>query len=116
MAARAVYGRRGSCPELKNTPSMKFILTLTALALAASTALAADPAKKSEGKAKRDPEALFKKLDVNADGAVTKEEWEASRAAKKDAERAAKAFTTKDKDADGKLTKEEFTAERKKKK
>lgn len=86
---------------------MKTILSLTVLLLAASPTLAE---KTETGKAKRDPEVMFKKLDANSDAAVSKEEWNASRRAKNDPERAAKAFTAKDKDADGKLTKEEYLA------
>ncbi|MDZ4288058.1 MAG: hypothetical protein U0984_08870 [Prosthecobacter sp.] len=88
---------------------MKFILSLTALALAASTTFAADDAK-GKGEGKRDPEAMFKRLDSNNDGSISKDEWNAAPFAKKDADGAAKRFTAKDKDSDGKLTKEEFAA------
>ena len=115
MAAGGVYQGRVLCLP-NQTANMKLILSLVALAYATSTAVAAEAEKAGEGKRKRDPEAQFKKLDANADGSLSKEEWEASPMVKRDAERAAKVFKAKDKDADGKLTKEEFTAERKRKK
>ncbi|HYF36543.1 MAG TPA: hypothetical protein VD994_14710 [Prosthecobacter sp.] len=90
---------------------MKIILTLTAFIIAASTSFAAEDGKgKGKGEGKRDPEAMFKRLDANSDGAVSKEEWNEAPFAKKDADRAAKGFAAKDKDGDGKLSKEEFTA------
>ena len=99
---------------------MKLILTLTALFVSASLALAAEgdkPKKPGEGgkppggpgDGKRpNPEEVFKKVDANADGSVSKDEFMAAPFAKKDAAMAEKRFTTQDKDKDGKLTKEEF--------
>ncbi len=58
-------------------------------------------------KPKRDPEAIFKKLDKNSDGKVSKEEFSA---VVKDAAKADKAFAKKDKNGDGFLTLEEFKA------
>jgi hypothetical protein len=94
---------------------MKIILTLGALLLSASLTFAADgekPRKPAEGgdKPRGNPEEIFKKLDANSDGSVSKEEYLASPRAKENAERAEKSFTTRDKDKDGKLSKEEFTA------
>ncbi|QIF05826.1 EF-hand domain-containing protein [Roseimicrobium sp. ORNL1] len=92
---------------------MKIILTLGALLLSASLTFAADgdkPRKPAEGGARPNPEELFKKLDANSDGAISKEEYLASPRAKENAERAEKSFTARDKDKDGKLSKEEFTA------
>jgi Ca2+-binding EF-hand superfamily protein len=106
----------GDNSPLQKPPIMRITLSLMALLFAASTAVGAETEKPAEGKKKRDPEAQFKRLDADADGAVSKEEWNASRPAKKDPERAAKAFTAKDKDGDGKLTKEEFAAEWKRRK
>ena len=88
---------------------MKFILTLTALILATSVGFAAE-GDKGKGKGKRDPEAMFKSLDKDSDGSISKDEWSAAPFAKKDADRAAKGFAAKDKDSDGKLSKEEFMA------
>jgi hypothetical protein len=94
---------------------MKLILTLSALFVSASLALAADEAKpkkpgeggKGDGK-RPDPAEMFKKLDTNADGSVSKDEFMAGPQAKENAERAGKMFEFKDADKDGKLTKEEF--------
>lgn len=101
---------------------MKAITTiLSVLALASFTLNAAegDAAKKEADapkKPKQDPEKVFAKLDVNSDGAISKEEWAASPQAKRDAAKAEKSFANKDKDKDGKVTKEEFTTAPKKKK
>jgi Ca2+-binding EF-hand superfamily protein len=91
---------------------MKTILTFGALALALTSmqTFAADAGNAKKGEGKRDPEAMFKRLDTNNDGSISKEEWDASPMAKKDADKAAKSFTARDKDKDGKITKEEFTA------
>jgi Ca2+-binding EF-hand superfamily protein len=96
---------------------MKVITSILALIALAATVHAAEGDKKPEaGKKKADPEAMFKKLDSNSDGSISKEEWAASPQAKKDAAKADKAFAGKDKDKDGKISKEEFTAAPKKKK
>lgn len=84
---------------------MKIALTLCALLLCGGITLQA-----AEKGAKRSPEEVFKKMDANADGKVSKEEYLASPAAKKDAAKAETAFAAKDKDKDGSLTKEEFAA------
>ena len=81
---------------------------MTATALVAT---AADEAK-ADAKPKRDPEAMFKKLDANSDKSVTKEEFVANR---KDPAKAEAAFAKRDKDGDGKITLEEFTTPGKKK-
>jgi len=94
---------------------MKLILTLTALFVSASLAFAADEPKKPEpgkggkGEGKRpDPAEMFKKLDTNGDGFVSKDEFMAGPQAKENAERAGKMFEMKDADKDGKLNPEEF--------
>ncbi|RBP43691.1 EF hand domain-containing protein [Roseimicrobium gellanilyticum] len=94
---------------------MKIILTLGAMLLSATLALAAEgdkPGKPPGGgdRPRGNPEEFFKKLDTNSDGAISKEEYLASPRAKENAERAEKGFAAKDKDKDGKLTKEEFLA------
>ncbi len=61
-------------------------------------------------KPKMDPAAAFKKMDSNADGSVTLEEFKASPRWKKNADKADEAFKKRDKDSDGKVTLEEFTA------
>jgi Ca2+-binding EF-hand superfamily protein len=82
---------------------MKAVLTLAVCLGFALPAVAAD-------KPKRDPEAIFKKMDKNSDGKVTKEEFSA---VAKDAAKADKAFAKLDKDGDGSLTLEEFKAAKK---
>jgi len=96
---------------------MKSILTLCALAICGAFTLhAADgdkPRKPGEGKpgeGKRNPEEMFKKLDSNGDGAVSKDEYLAAPFAQKDKAMAEKRFGAQDKDKDGKLSKEEFAA------
>jgi len=56
-------------------------------------------------KPKADPEAVFKKMDKNSDGKLSKEEFSAKA---KDAEKAGKVFAKKDKNGDGFLSLEEF--------
>ena len=88
---------------------MKTILIITALFAGAFPAFAGNKSKKStEGK--RDPEAVFKKLDSNSDGNVTKEEFLASKKAKKDPAKANKRFEKVDANNDGKISKEEAVA------
>ena len=91
---------------------MKPIITLFAVLSIASISFSADEAKKpAEGKAKADPEAMFKKKDANSDGKVSKEEYLKG---SKDAAKSETQFTKKDKDSDGNLTLEEFKATGKK--
>ena len=80
---------------------------LTAIAAITATALAATAAEepKTDAKPKRDLDAMFKKLDANADNSVSKDEFVAKR---KDAAKAEAAFGKRDKDGDGKITLEEF--------
>jgi Ca2+-binding EF-hand superfamily protein len=89
---------------------MKITLMLSALLLSASFATAADKSDKAN------PEAIFKKLDSNSDGAVSKEEYLASKKAQKDPDKAGKHFDKLDANKDGKLTKEEMAAGEKDKK
>jgi Ca2+-binding EF-hand superfamily protein len=88
---------------------MKTTLMLSALLLSASFATAADKSDKAN------PEAIFKKLDANNDGSVTKEEYLASKKAQKDTNKAGKRFDKLDANKDGKLSKEEMSAGEKKK-
>ncbi len=89
----------------------KLTTILAALALGTSFSFAADEKPAAGGdKPKRDPEAMFKKLDTNSDGTVSKEEFKESAMAKKDATKADEMFSKRDKDNDGKLSKEEFSA------
>lgn len=93
------------------------ICTLVGLCVGVGTiALAAEGDKP---KKQVDPEKVFKKLDTNADNALSCEEFCARVKDKPEAKaKMEKVFKAKDKDGDGKLTLEEFKAEvaRKKKK
>jgi hypothetical protein len=86
---------------------MKYFLLATAV-LAASALLM--PARAEEGaeKPKPDPAKAFAKIDTNADGTATKEEFMASPKAQKDTEKAAKRFGKMDTDANGSLSLDEF--------
>lgn len=96
---------------------MKSITSILAiLALAATVNAAEGDAKKPEaGKKKANPEEMFKKLDKDGNGSISKEEFMAG-PGKKDATKGAEIFGKKDKNGDGSLSKEEFTAAPKKKK
>lgn len=102
---------RSSNRTIRNTHrNMKPIITLFAVLSIASISFGADDAAKKPaeaGKAKPDPEAVFKKKDANNDGKVSKEEFLKGA---KDAAKMEAAFTAKDKDKDGNLTLEEFKA------
>lgn len=86
----------------------KCFASLTALSLFAG--ICALPA--ADEKPKPTPEETFKKLDKNADGKLTFEEFKG----KRDEAKARPQFDAKDKDKDGSLTLEEFKAMPKKKK
>ncbi len=91
----------------------KFLLSVLTVVFAMSSvglAVAAD--KKKE---KKDPEAVFKKLDADGDGKLSLAEFVGK---KKDeaATKAGEAFKKKDKDADGSLSLEEFKGKPGKKK
>ena len=94
---------------------MKSIITLFAVLGIASIGFSADAAKPAEGKAKPDPEAVFKKKDANSDGKLSKEEFLKGDKEENKAKMEA-GFTAKDKDKDGNLTLEEFKAATGKKK
>lgn len=81
------------------------------LLLASSCAilLLTSPALLAEDAAPDKREAMFKRLDTNGDGSISKEEWMASKGAQKNPERAGKKFTSMDKDSDGNVSKEEYT-------
>jgi hypothetical protein len=88
---------------------MKTTLIIAAILASAFPAFAGNKSKKS-AEGKRDPEAVFKKLDSNSDGNVTKEEFLASKKAKKDPAKATKRFEKADANHDGKISKEEVVA------
>ncbi len=89
-----------------------FSPTLAALfvGLFAAAAFAAE-GRRGEGQ-RPDPEAVFKKLDANGDGKVSKEEWMKSPMAQRNEEAAKKRFDAMDTDKDGFLTLDEFKAGR----
>ena len=88
--------------------------TLALLAIAGLVNAAEGDAKKPEaGKPKMSPEEMFKKLDKDSNGKVSKEEFLASPGAKKDAAKAEERFGKMDKDKDGSLTVEEMTPKKK---
>ena len=96
---------------------MKTILTLCAVAICGAFTLhAADgdkpkkPADGKPGEGKRDPAEMFKKLDTNGDGVVTKDEFMAGPRAKEDPAKAEERFKSLDKKGTGKITLEEFKA------
>lgn len=93
---------------------MKTITILAALLLCACPAFAGNKSKKADRK--HDPEAVFKKLDSNSDGNVTKEEFLATKRGKKDPVKAAKRFEKVDANKDGKISKEESVAMARRKK
>lgn len=90
---------------------------LSILALAATLNAAEGDAKKPEAgkkKAPPSPEQRLKMLDKDGNGSVSKEEFLASPAAKKDATKAGEQFTKMDKNSDGSLSLEELTPKPKK--
>lgn len=90
---------------------MKIITTLCALAFCGALSIkAADKPKKGGDKPRPAPEEILKKLDTNADGSISKEEFLARPKAKADSAKAEERFKAMDKDSDGKLTLEEFKA------
>lgn len=95
---------------------MKKFTVLTVLAAFVAGAFALSTAEAQEKKKKRDPEAVFKRLDKNSDGKLSLEEF-TSRARKEEAKaRAEKRFKVLDKNSDGSVSLEEFKAGAKKKK
>jgi hypothetical protein len=90
---------------------MKSITSILAvLALGTAISFAADPAKP-----KPDPAAMFKKLDTNNDGTLSKAEFMASPGAKKDPAKAEASFAKKGGTDTKGLTLEEYSAGGKKK-
>jgi hypothetical protein len=104
--------------------NMKTIITtFGALALAATLCIAEDkpeggrPGKPPGGPGgpggkRPNPEEIFKKLDANADGAISLDEFKAGPMAQKDPTKAEEHFKKIDKDANGSVNLEEFKAGR----
>ena len=95
---------------------MKALTTTLALLAIAGLSMAAEDGKKKPegGKPKMNPEEMFKKLDKDSNGKVSKEEFLASPGAKKDTAKAEERFGKMDKDKDGSLTLEEMSPKKKK--
>ena len=96
---------------------MKYLIsTLSALAVATSLSLAADPpaapkdapAGAGEKHQRPSPEEAFKKMDANSDGFLTLEEFKTGHLGQKDPAKAEEVFKKMDKDGDGKVSLEEF--------
>ena len=85
------------------------LLLVPALAVAADDA---NPKKPGKGgnKPKPDPEAVFKKLDTNADSSLSLDEFKASARAKANPDKAEQVYKKLDKDSDGKVSLDEFKA------
>jgi len=86
---------------------------LLAVGSCAVAALGAGKADKPTGKGPPSPEAIFKRLDANGDGAVTQAEFVERSIHKADPAAAAKMFGRVDADKDGKITAEEYVTFRK---
>lgn len=93
---------------------MKSITSILAILALAVTVNAADEKKPEAGKKKMNPEEMFKKLDKDGNGSVSKEEYMASPNAKKDEAKATERFGKMDKDSNGSLSLEEMTPKKKK--
>ena len=90
----------------------KVIVSLCAIAFLGGISLQAEDAKPAE-KPKATKEEMFKKLDTNGDGFLSKEEFLASPGAKKDLPKAEERYKKMDKKGDGKVTLEEFVGKKK---
>jgi len=90
----------------------KVIVSLCAIAFIGAFSLQAEEKKTDKGADKPKPtkEEIFKKLDTNGDGFLSKEEYLASPGAKKDPAKAEERYKAMDKKGDGKVTLEEFSA------
>lgn len=96
---------------------MKAITSILSILALTATLNAAEGDKKPEAgkdKPKMNPEEMFKKLDKDGNGSISKEEYLASPGAKKDAAKATERFGKMDKNSDGSLSKEEMTPKKKK--
>jgi len=86
---------------------MKLIITLCTVVLCSVLTVRAEDAPKGK-RGNFDPEAVFKKLDTNGDGFLSKDEYLAGPAGKRNKEEAEKRYAKMDTKGDGKVTLEEF--------
>ncbi len=86
------------------------IQTFGILAIAASLSYGEDAPAKPDKPKGPNPEEMFKKLDANADGSVTLEEFKAAPKAQKDPAKAEEKFKKMDADSSGGVSLEEFKA------
>lgn len=86
------------------------LLSLLAVPFFAVAVQAEDAKPAKPDKPKPDPVAAYKKLDANANGKLTLEEFKAAPRWKKEPEKAEGMFKKRDKDSSGDISLEEFTA------
>ena len=90
------------------------VVGLSAVAIVSPTFAADDDKAAKKGKKKRpNPEAAYKKIDANADGKVTLDEFKTALGKRKkpvNEKAATRQFKRKDKDGDGNLTLAEYSA------
>ncbi len=88
----------------------KYSLLLALIASAGLVAAEDAPAKREGKKAPQDPAEAFKKMDKNADGKVSQEEFLAVKRWQDKQDQGKEVFAKADTDKDGNLTVEEFKA------
>ena len=93
------------------------LLVLTVACLVGLSVASAQAAEKKEGpkKPKRTPEQIFQKLDKDANGSLTFEEFKGKRTEPEQVEKAEQRFKRLDKDDDKSVSLKEFTEPRPKK-